>query len=135
VISDIVDVNASSGLAAYDGFALANVVEATSGGPAAYLEGGRFQMTYDFQRREGAATRSGILGQTIPVTVQGPEAVGPNHYAGSFATIGGTGALSGSFFAGGDVAAATAGGFALDGLTARGNPATAAGVFGADRVR
>ena len=129
---------AQQGSATYDGFAVANVVESIPGGPAAYVQGGRFSMTFDFDRGEGAATIAGILDQTVSVAVDGDGATGANHYGGSsptgFVHGSGSGSLSGSFFVGdGDPVAATAGSFALQAVTARGAAASAAGVYGADR--
>jgi hypothetical protein len=141
VLQDIATVQALSGSASYDGFALAQVVARDGNGVTVgtYLEGGRFLLDYDFDDRVGFVTLEGFLGQDFFGEVFGQS--GGEHYRTSgFAldgSAGGSGLLQGSFFAGTGLlpgAAATAGAFELTGASPFGGGASAAGVFGADLV-
>jgi hypothetical protein len=137
VRADIADVQAATGSAVYDGFAVGHVVEQTGAGAAAYVDGGRVRLDYNFGTDTGRATISDIIGATVSAPVGIESAVGANHYGGAIDT-GGTGRIDGAFFNGqghvrGDQPAATAGQFGFEATTPGGNPARVVGTFGADR--
>ena len=135
--SDIASVNAATGTGTYQGLAVGNVIETVAGAPVSYLQGGRFEMTYNFGIRQGTASLTGIADQTLASTVSGAAAAGGNHYAGDLTGFAGpgSGSIRGVFFQNGaDPTAATGGAFDFNAVTAGGNPAAVSGVFGADRT-
>lgn len=133
VKSDIASVQAATGLAKFDGFALASVIEA---GAASYVEGGTFGMQYDFSARFGIVQIDGIAGENLTSVVSEANAPAGHHYGGGFNGFQnvGAGSIRGAFFTGdGDATAATAGGFGFTATDAGGVRRDVSGVFGADR--
>lgn len=136
VLSDIASVQAQSGTATFSGFAVANVIERAGAERSAFVDGGSFDMTYNFSNRTGAVELNGIAGETLRSDVSELRARNGHHYSGEltgFRRVG-RGAVNGAFFKGkGDPTAATAGNFDFQALTPDGKVSSVVGVYGADK--
>ena len=114
-----------------------------------YVDGGRYEMTFDFLKRTGATTITGIgsldplLDTTFISTVTEAGAVSGNHFGGALFDLGpelneftDVGDIDGSFFTGaGDPSAATGGAFDFTRLIESDTVTqTGAGIFAADKV-
>lgn len=136
VLSDIASVRAQSGTATFSGFAVANVIERAGAVRTAFVDGGSFDMTYNFANRTGAVQIDGIAGETLRSDVSELRARNGHHYSGAltgFRRVG-QGDVSGAFFTGkGDPTAATAGNFDFQALTPDGKVSSVVGVYGADK--
>lgn len=136
VISDIASVRAQSGTATYSGFAVANVIERAGASRVSYIDGGSFDMSYNFGDRTGTLALNGIAGENLTSSVSEVRARNGHHFSGALTGFQrlGRGNIDGAFFTGdNDPTAATAGNFEYQALTNSGKLNTVVGVFGADR--
>lgn len=137
VQSDIASVRAASGQASFSGFAVANVIETSAAGVSTFVDGGSFDMTYNFSGRVGIVQINGIGESGLSSIVREATAPAGHHFGGALFIendAGGAGSVRGAFFTGGgDATAATAGAFDFSANPVDGVARDISGVFGADR--
>lgn len=136
VQSDVASVRAATGQALYSGFAVGNVVETSAAGVSTFVDGGSFDMFYDFGRRAGIVQINDIAGENVGAIVTDATAPAGHHFGGNLVGFrnAGAGSVRGAFFTGnGDVTAATAGNFGFSATSADGVRSDVTGVFGAGR--